>query len=89
VPGERIVVSGNFLLDSESRMKLPAVSSPAAMADRAVEKDAVCGMDVDPDAPNAIRTQFGGPHDPPHHRPFRAPNLNPQAERVVRTIKEP
>jgi multidrug efflux pump subunit AcrA (membrane-fusion protein) len=23
-PGERIVVSGNFLIDSESRMKLPA-----------------------------------------------------------------
>lgn len=41
-PNERIVVSGNFLLDSESRMKLAASgihSAPAA--------DPVCGMTVD------------------------------------------
>jgi Cu(I)/Ag(I) efflux system membrane fusion protein len=42
VPGERIVVSGNFLIDSESRMKA-AVGGPG----RATAKDPICGMDVD------------------------------------------
>lgn len=41
--GERIVVSGNFLLDSESRMKLAASGIHAAPA-----TDPVCGMSVDP-----------------------------------------
>ncbi len=40
-PGERIVVSGNFLLDSENRMKL------AGMAIGDSETDPVCGMTVD------------------------------------------
>jgi multidrug efflux pump subunit AcrA (membrane-fusion protein)/YHS domain-containing protein len=44
MPGERIVVSGNFLLDSESRMRA------AAMGIYNPEKDPVCGMDVDRDA---------------------------------------
>jgi membrane fusion protein, copper/silver efflux system len=41
MPGERIVVAGNFLIDSESRMKLAAtgISIP--------EADPVCGMSVD------------------------------------------
>jgi len=39
--GERVVISGNFLLDSESRMK--AVSAGIFNA----ETDPVCGMDVD------------------------------------------
>jgi YHS domain-containing protein len=41
MPGERIVVSGNFLLDSESRMKA------AAMGIVTAEIDPVCGMEVD------------------------------------------
>jgi RND family efflux transporter MFP subunit len=41
MPGERIVVSGNFLLDSESRMKA------AAMGIVTAELDPVCGMEVD------------------------------------------
>jgi len=41
MPGERIVVGGNFLLDSESRMKM------AAMGIITPEADPVCGMDVD------------------------------------------
>ena len=41
MPGERIVVSGNFLLDSESRMKA------AAMGIVTAEMDPVCGMEVD------------------------------------------
>ncbi len=42
-PGERIVISGNFLIDSESRMKAAAagIATPA--------RDPVCGMDVDQD----------------------------------------
>jgi RND family efflux transporter MFP subunit len=39
--GERIVLSGNFLLDSESRMKM------AAMGITLPDTDPVCGMDVD------------------------------------------
>jgi YHS domain-containing protein len=39
--GERIVVSGNFLLDSESRMRAVAAGVHDA------ETDVVCGMDVD------------------------------------------
>jgi RND family efflux transporter MFP subunit len=41
MPGETIVVSGNFLLDSESRMKA------AAMGVVNAEVDPVCGMEVD------------------------------------------
>jgi RND family efflux transporter MFP subunit len=41
--GERIVVSGNFLLDSESRMKLTAVRAAAA----GPVKDPACGMEID------------------------------------------
>ena len=41
-PGERIVVSGNFLIDSESRMKLAAAGLFGE-----VTKDPVCGLNVD------------------------------------------
>ncbi len=55
--GERVVAEGNFLIDSESRMKLAA---PGAERSRAVAlaKDPVCGMDVDPAA--APRIVQGG-----------------------------
>jgi membrane fusion protein, copper/silver efflux system len=42
-PGEKIAVSGTFLIDSESRMELAA----AGMFDT-LSKDPVCGMDVSP-----------------------------------------
>ncbi len=42
---ERIVISGNFLIDSESRMKMAAAGVSAEMA-----KDPVCGMSVDSSA---------------------------------------
>jgi RND family efflux transporter MFP subunit len=60
-PGERIVVSGNFLIDSESNMKFPAVS-PTSTAGAAApnDKDPVCGMDGDPKAPGATHAQHGG-----------------------------
>ena len=41
-PGERIVISGNFLIDSESRMKLAAAGFFGN-----VVKDPVCGMNLD------------------------------------------
>jgi membrane fusion protein, copper/silver efflux system len=41
--GERIVISGNFLMDSESRMKAAAQAASGVAA-----KDPICGMDVDP-----------------------------------------
>jgi membrane fusion protein, copper/silver efflux system len=48
--GERIVVSGNFLIDSESRMKMAAAGMQAAaqvaQATRQA-RDPVCGMTVD------------------------------------------
>ena len=47
--GEKLVVSGNFLVDSETRMKaaMMAVEKPKAPPASTV-KDAVCGMDVNP-----------------------------------------
>ncbi len=46
MPGERIVTSSTFLLDSESRMRL-AAAGMSAKAEARVAKDPVCGMDVD------------------------------------------
>ncbi|MEI6668038.1 MAG: efflux RND transporter periplasmic adaptor subunit [Acidobacteriota bacterium] len=50
--GERIVLSGTFLLDSESRLKAVAPTggvapTSAPQTSRAALKDPVCGMDVD------------------------------------------
>jgi RND family efflux transporter MFP subunit len=43
MPGERIVISGTFLIDSESRMRAAAQAAlPGAV------EDPVCGMQVDP-----------------------------------------
>jgi Cu(I)/Ag(I) efflux system membrane fusion protein len=57
-PGERIVVAGNFLIDSESRMKMPD-SASAANTDKAkTVKDLVCGMDIDPKSANTTKTVY-------------------------------
>ncbi len=40
-PGEKIVLSGNFLIDSESRLELAAAGMVGSLV-----KDPVCGMDV-------------------------------------------
>ena len=42
MPGEKVLISGNFLIDSESRMK-----TAAAGMESATRKDPVCGMYVD------------------------------------------
>lgn len=51
-PGEKIVVSGNFLIDSESRMQLAA--TPASV------KDPVCGMQVDTSKPARHQATHSG-----------------------------
>jgi len=59
-PGERVVVAGTFLIDSESRMKMPD-SAGAANTDKAkTVKDLVCGMDVDPKSPDTKKTEYKG-----------------------------
>jgi len=40
-PGERIVISGNFLIDSESRLEMAAAGMYGTLS-----KDPVCGVDV-------------------------------------------
>jgi Cu(I)/Ag(I) efflux system membrane fusion protein len=56
-PGERVVTSGTFFVDSESRMKAPAHEAAAAVV------DPVCGMRVDPkEAGNAGHTSAQGEH---------------------------
>ncbi len=49
VPGERIVFSGNFLIDSESRMQSVAMGIYGDMS-----IDPVCGMEVDQDKAKAM-----------------------------------
>jgi RND family efflux transporter MFP subunit len=63
--GERIVVSGNFLIDSESRMQLAAAGMPAAVPMFTAElraRDPVCGMEVDADKAKAagLASEHGG-----------------------------
>ena len=48
MPGERIVVSGNFLIDSESRWR-----AADAKVYGTAQKDPVCGMDVEKDTAKA------------------------------------
>jgi len=57
MPGERIVVSGNFFVDSESRAKGASGPPPAV-----VSRDPVCGMDVNEAAARAagLFSQHGG-----------------------------
>ncbi len=67
--GERIVASGNFLIDSESRLQLAARSISAdqdrirgseAGARSKTATDPACGMKVDISTPAAIREEYGG-----------------------------
>ncbi len=59
-PGERIVVSGNFLIDSESRFRMAAGGSQPAATAAGPAKDPVCGMDVDPAKPGAKKAAYEG-----------------------------
>lgn len=54
-PGETTVIGGNFLIDSESRIR--SGNAAAARVYSALEKDPVCGMDVDANAPNPIQAR--------------------------------
>jgi YHS domain-containing protein len=53
--GDRIVVSGNFMIDSESRMKMAAagITTPG--------RDPVCGMEIDQD--KAATAGLSATHD--------------------------
>lgn len=53
--GENIVVSGNFLVDSESRLKEAALGQREDAA-----KDPVCGMQVDPAKAGDKKSSHGG-----------------------------
>jgi RND family efflux transporter MFP subunit len=57
MPGERVVVSGNFLIDSETRLRAVAAGIRGEPA-----RDAVCGMDVDRSRASAARrvSEYGG-----------------------------
>ena len=54
--GEKVVTSGNFLIDSESKMRSSALISPSAIKDVQLSsgqhavalRDPVCGMELDP-----------------------------------------
>jgi membrane fusion protein, copper/silver efflux system len=60
-PGERVVVSGNFLIDSESRMKLTDSKNNAPAAEKQkMVKDLVCGMEIDPKSPDTLKSQYKG-----------------------------
>jgi Cu(I)/Ag(I) efflux system membrane fusion protein len=48
MPGEKIVVSGNFLIDSEARMQKAAAGITGK-----ISRDPVCGMDIDEDSARA------------------------------------
>ncbi len=57
MPGERIVISGTFLVDSESRMKLAAAGLFGTQV-----KDLVCGMVIDEEKAQAagLKKEYGG-----------------------------
>jgi membrane fusion protein, copper/silver efflux system len=55
--GDRIVLSGSFLLDSETRMKNPAAS---VVADTAPTVDPVCGMPLGPASAGAHTFAWNG-----------------------------
>jgi Cu(I)/Ag(I) efflux system membrane fusion protein len=57
-PGDRIVTAGNFLIDSESRMKLADESLQVSEKEKV--KDPVCGMEIDPDSPNTLKAVHNG-----------------------------
>ncbi len=59
-PGERLVVSSNFLVDSESRMRLGALGVATVADDPSTVKDPVCGMNVDPKDAGTLSIAQGG-----------------------------
>ncbi|MCX6923940.1 MAG: efflux RND transporter periplasmic adaptor subunit [Verrucomicrobia bacterium] len=63
-PGEQIALSGNFLLDSESRIKLAAIGNGMKVAARSVggapRKDPVCGMAVEADPTGGLQSVYQG-----------------------------
>jgi membrane fusion protein, copper/silver efflux system len=54
--GDQVVVSGTFMIDSESRMKSAATGGASIN----VAKDLVCGMNIDPNAGGTLKSQYKG-----------------------------
>jgi RND family efflux transporter MFP subunit len=56
-PGERVVISGNFLIDSESRLEMAAAGMQQTLS-----KDPVCGVDVSMKnaAKAGLKINYGG-----------------------------
>jgi membrane fusion protein, copper/silver efflux system len=58
--GARVVVSGNFLIDSESRMKFSEADKPPASSQVKMVKDPVCGMEIDSQSSTTLKTIYKG-----------------------------
>jgi YHS domain-containing protein len=95
MPGERIVVSGNFLLDSEARMQQAAAGITGKIG-----RDLVCGMSIDEDRARAegnVRQYKGNAYFfcSPECRndfdkePERYLRSSPTAERMPMTLPTP
>ena len=62
MPGERVVVSGTFLIDSESRLKLSSekISGSGSTNAPRQETDSVCGMGIDPSRVETKKLEYDG-----------------------------
>jgi len=89
-PGERIVVSGNFLIDSETRIQVAVAGMVSA-----VTKDPACGLEVDESKVSATRRQKSDqgpepfaakPKTGPAHEPETSP---PKAPAVTAMAQDP
>jgi membrane fusion protein, copper/silver efflux system len=58
--GERVVVSGNFLIDSESRMNRAPAGAIQETGNGKTVKDLVCGMEVNPQSAGVLKAQYKG-----------------------------
>jgi YHS domain-containing protein len=58
--GEKIAVSGNFLIDSESRMKAPQLPPAQTSEKTQIVKDPVCGMEVDSKSARTLKHEYKG-----------------------------
>ncbi len=58
--GEKVVVSGTFLLDSESRMRAPAVLAQNSKDDSDDTRDPVCGMKINKNRAEARTETYKG-----------------------------
>jgi RND family efflux transporter MFP subunit len=58
--GERVVASGQFLIDSETRMRSGAIVQASAKTSEAMERDPVCGMTLNGSNPSKHIASYKG-----------------------------